>query len=132
MVVPNNPDATMEQLSAQWAQARLYVAGIRRTEQWDREGPEFQELLRQHFIYLYGLQAEGVLFGAGPLEGGSPDDPVGMIIFAASSLEAATATAEREPFHAAGWRVNTVRTWTLNEGVAAQTGQLLHRLATRE
>ncbi len=131
MVMPANPDATLDQLQAQWARARLYVLTIRRTDAWDREAPEFTEHLRQHLAFLYELQAEGVLFGAGPLEGGDEHDPVGMIIVAAASQEAAVAIAEREPFHAAGWRVNTVRAWSLNEGVVAHTGKLMQEVAER-
>jgi uncharacterized protein len=129
MVVPVNPEVTLDELIAQSARAQLYVTSIHRTDRWNRDGPEFPELLRAHLSYLYELQADGTLFGAGPLEPGDDDLPMGMIIIAAASKEAAQAIVEREPFHEAGWRINTVRGWTLNEGCAALFGKMLAELA---
>jgi uncharacterized protein YciI len=116
------------------ARAQLYVLTITRTSKYGGSGPdEAASLMREHLLYLWQLEVAGTLFGAGPLE--RSDDaagPVGMIIVAAPSREAAEVIAANEPFHRAGWRVNTVRGWTLNEGASAFLGKMMAGLAAHE
>jgi len=113
------------------AHAQLYVLTITRTAQYGGSGPdEATSLMREHLIYLWQLEVAGKLFGAGPLERSEDaSGPVGMIVVAAGSREEAESVATNEPFHRAGWRVNTVRGWTLNEGAAAFLGKLMSDLA---
>ena len=78
--------------------------------------PEGRELLRQHFLYWWRLEEAGQLIGAGPVEVGTPDQ-TGLAIIRAESREAAEQLAMAEPLHRAGWRVNRVSSWLLNEGL---------------
>jgi uncharacterized protein YciI len=89
-----------------------------------RDTPEGAEMLRQHFLYLWELEAQGKLLGSGPLDPGTPDQE-GMAIIAASSREEAEAIAHEEPFGKAGWRINRVRAFNLNEGLATALGRQL-------
>ena len=89
-----------------------------------RETPEGAEMLRQHFLYLWELEAKGKLVACGPMDLGTPDQE-GMAIIAVASREEAEAIAREEPFGKAGWRFNRVRTWQLNEGPATALGREL-------
>ena len=82
------------------------------------------ELLRQHFLYLWELEEQGKLFGAGPVDAGTPNQE-GLFIVAAASREEAEQIAANEPFQKAGWRSTTIRTWQLNEGLGVPLGREL-------
>ena len=55
---------------------------------------------------------------AGPLSDltGEQMEGIGMIIYRAESLEAATAIADGDPMHLSGTREYTIRRWLVNEG----------------
>ncbi len=107
------------------AQVQLYVVFMRPTEkQQSPATPEGAEMLRQHFLYWWELEDQGKLFGAGPLDRGTPEQ-IGFCILAVDSREEAEALAHAEPFHGAGWRVNEVHSWELNEGLAVPIGRQL-------
>jgi uncharacterized protein YciI len=107
------------------AEVQLYAVFMRPTEkQQSPETPEGAEMLRQHFLYWWELEEQGKLFGAGPMDPGTADQ-TGFSIIAASTREEAETLAHAEPFHKAGWRVNEVHSWHLNEGVAVPLGQRL-------
>ena len=78
---------------------------------------EGRELLRQHFLYWWRLEEAGQLIGAGPVDVGTPDQN-GLAIVRAASRTEAERLATEEPLHRAGWRVNRVSAWQLNEGLA--------------
>ena len=44
-----------------------------------------------------------------------------MLLLMVETLEEAEAIAANEPMHAGGWRVNTVRSFALNEGLVVDT-----------
>jgi hypothetical protein len=50
-------------------------------------------------------------------------------VIRAASREEAEQLAAEEPFQKAGWRVNEVHAWTLNEGLLSQAAA---QLASRE
>ena len=132
MVSPVRPEASVEELRARTARAQLYVLTIQRTPLFGGSGPEeAAERLQEHLLYLWELEATGKLFGAGPLARvESEGEPVGMIIVAAASVAEAAAIAANEPYQKAGWRTNTVRSWTLNEGATAVIGKMMASLAS--
>ena len=116
-------DVTLETLLAQrHAELGLYLVTLTPKPERagrERETAEGRELLRQHLLYWWRLEEEGKLIGAGPVARNTPQVH-GMAILAAASREEAERLAEAEPFHRAGWRVNTVSEWQLNEGLMVE------------
>jgi hypothetical protein len=86
--------------------------------------PEGAETLRQHLLYLYQLDEDGVLFASGPLDLDPAADRLeGIAIIKAASRDDAERIARDEPYHRAGMRQNTVRTLQLNEGRAIKVAR---------
>ena len=81
--------------------------------------PEGRRLLTEHLLYLFELQRIGTLYASGPLDL-DIDGIKGMCIVHAESVEDAHRIAHAEPYHKAGWRENTVRSWQLNEGLLVE------------
>ncbi len=74
--------------------------------------------LSDHLAYQAEQEAKGALFLAGPLsdDTGELMEGMGLIIYRASSLEAAREIAENDPMHKSGARTFTLRRWLVNEG----------------
>ena len=74
--------------------------------------------LADHLAYQKKLEAEGVLFAAGPLadETGAVWSMEGLIILRAVSLGDARNIARADPMHASGAKTFTARPWLVNEG----------------
>jgi uncharacterized protein len=74
--------------------------------------------LTEHRAYLRDLEERNVLFGAGPLwtDDGQYFEGDGLLIYRASSVEAATAIAQDDPMHSSGARTFKIRPWLLNDG----------------
>lgn len=74
--------------------------------------------MEEHLAFQVSLEAEGVLFAAGPMW--SDDERSwegdGLVVVRAGSLAEAVAIAERDPMHRSGARRFTVRPWMINEG----------------
>jgi uncharacterized protein YciI len=72
----------------------------------------------QHIAYVTSLEADGRLFGAGPILG---DDgkPVGrgLFILRVGSAEEAHVIAKNDPYYRAGMRTYRVEPWRRSEGV---------------
>ena len=79
---------------------------------------ELRENLPDHLSYQGELEQQGKLVMAGPLsdESGDMMEGVGMIIYRADSLAAATALADADPMHKTGTRTYTIRRWLVSEG----------------
>ena len=79
---------------------------------------KLQENLPAHLAYQSEQEQKGVLVMAGPLSDltGEQMEGVGMIIYRAESLQAATALADEDPMHKSGTRDYTIRRWLVNEG----------------
>ena len=75
----------------------------------------FARALRAHLDWLGGLEAEGVLVLSGPVD---QDIALGrgLTVIRATSRADAEAVVADEPLSGAGYRRNTVRSWTVNEG----------------
>lgn len=76
-----------------------------------------------HKAYLDDLQAEGVLFGTGPLcsEDGLHCDGDGLHLLRVASIEGARELADRDPMHRAGVKTYRIRPWILNQREAPAT-----------
>jgi uncharacterized protein len=80
-------------------------------------GPVLQNL-EDHLAYQNKLEAEGIMFGAGPLADDAQQEwpGNGLFIYRAESRAEAVKLAEADPMHASGARSFTIRAWLLNEG----------------
>lgn len=81
-------------------------------------GEEIEANLPEHLAYQKMLEAEGILFAAGPMadEAGEVWSMEGLIVVRAESLDAARAIAEGDPMHSSGRKRFTIRPWLVNEG----------------
>ncbi len=71
----------------------------------------------QHLEYQYELERRGVMFAAGPfLDESDQPNGSGLIIYRAASLAEATEIANKDPFHAQGFRTFTIMPWRMSEG----------------
>lgn len=79
---------------------------------------ELQENLPNHLAYQAEQEQKGNLVMAGPMSdlSGEMMEGVGMIVYRAKSLEAATAITAADPMHQSGARDYTIRRWLVNEG----------------
>jgi len=79
---------------------------------------DLKENLPAHLAYQAELEQQGALVMAGPLSdlAGNAMEGMGMIIYRADSLAAATALADNDPMHKTGTREYTIRRWLVNEG----------------
>ena len=79
---------------------------------------QMKEQLPGHLAYQAEQEKAGNLVMAGPMSDTSGElmEGVGMIIYRAESLEAATKLAEGDPMHSSGTRTFVIRRWLINEG----------------
>ncbi len=77
-----------------------------------------QQILPDHLAYQGEQEKAGTLAFAGPLSdlSGELMEGVGMIVYRATSLDAAKAIANADPMHSSGTREYTIRRWLVNEG----------------
>lgn len=79
---------------------------------------QMKEQLPGHLAYQAEQEKLGNLVMAGPMSDptGELMEGVGMIIYRASTLEAARQLAENDPMHSTGTRTFVIRRWLVNEG----------------
>ncbi len=108
------PFTVAEEKSKNGRRKRLYIIKSMPVSGTSR----IQEFLDQHFSYIHELEKDKALFAAGPLDDADTTtwSGGGLLIFAAPSMEAARALADKDPFHLDGIRKYTLRQWLLNEG----------------
>lgn len=79
------------------------------------------EVRKAHHDYLAALEAEGVLFAAGPFRDADGSRPgCGMMILKVRTLAEAHSIAAREPYRLHGLRTNKIMPWQLNEGALVE------------
>ncbi len=79
--------------------------------------PAMSAALRAHYEYMHRVIGNGKVLLIGPCMGepaipGQAPVPPGFGILTVGSREEAEQIARDEPFHAMGWRHNTVMAWT--------------------
>ncbi|WP_376878150.1 YciI family protein [Albirhodobacter sp. R86504] len=81
-------------------------------------GPDLGAVLPDHLDYQAQLERAGALMLAGPLsdETGKDIRGAGLIIYRASSMDAARDLANADPMHVTGARRFELRRWLINEG----------------
>jgi hypothetical protein len=82
---------------------------------------EARQVLTEHLLYLREIERTGRLYASGPID----SDGEGMCIVRTEDREEAQRIAYAEPFHKAGWRINSVRSWQLNEGLLVECAKEL-------
>ena len=77
-----------------------------------------REVLPEHLAYQGRMEKSGNLIFAGPLSDDSGENwsGAGLIVYRATSLDAARALATADPMHESGCRTFIIRRWLLNEG----------------
>jgi len=123
-----NIHATLEDLlKNRHAEIPLFILNMTNTDKFEGIATESgKRLFREHLMYWWKVEESGHLLAAGPIEAGQPTQQ-GFAILMASSFDEALELAAAEPFHAAGWRRNTVRSWQLNEGLLVPTVRALRQ-----
>lgn len=83
-----------------------------------KEPQDVKTSLPDHLAYQADLERAGSLAFAGPMsdETGAHMQGMGLIIYRATSLEAAHALAAADPMHKSGARTYVLRRWMINEG----------------
>lgn len=108
------PVADVKEASREMLQKQLYAIF---TSPANGLGP-ILERLGEHLAFQVQLEADGILYAAGPMW---TDDETawegdGLVVIRAGSRQEAIDIAERDPMHKSGARTFTVRPWMINEG----------------
>ena len=108
------PVADVKEASKEMLQKQLYAVF---TSPADGLGP-ILERLGEHLAFQVQLEADGILYAAGPMW---TDDETawegdGLVVIRAGSRQEAIDIAERDPMHKSGARTFQVRPWMINEG----------------
>jgi len=84
----------------------------------DAAPEQLQKYLPDHLAYQSEQEQLGNLVMAGPMSDPSGElmQGIGMIVYRASSLEAARKIADADPMHSSGTRRYEIRRWLVNEG----------------
>lgn len=108
------PKAAVMEASAAMLQMQLYAIFTTPT---GGIGPVLENL-EPHLQFQVGLEAQGIMFAAGPLWNDEETEwrGEGIVVVRAESRDAAIAIAESDPMHKCGARSFTVRPWMINEG----------------
>lgn len=76
------------------------------------------ETMEDHIRYQLALEANGIMFAAGPIlaEGATKPDGNGIVVIRAKDEATAREIADKDPMHASGGRRYRLRQWIVNEG----------------
>ncbi|MGX1306583.1 uncharacterized protein YciI [Amorphus suaedae] len=108
------PAADVKEASREMLQKQLYAIF---TSPTNGIGP-ILEGLGEHLAFQVQLEADGILYAAGPMWTDDEDawEGDGLVVIRAASRQEAIAIAERDPMHKSGARTFKVRPWMINEG----------------
>ena len=131
---PFDPDYSDVKLSLADLEAgarftQLYLIPLVPTDK--PRAPEDVATFDAHFVWLRDNEMAGRLMSCGPVEAPKPLAPGiwgGGLGIVATSREEAQAIADREPSGQAGYRVLSVRGWSMQYGLAAPIAQSLYTL----
>ena len=75
-------------------------------------------VLEDHLAYQVSLEAQGIMFAAGPNWTADETEWTGegTVVIRADSMAHATQLMEADPMHASGARAFTIKPWLVNEG----------------
>jgi len=124
----------LQQLESRMANIQLFTVSMRATDKF--QSPQTEQgaaLLAEHLRYVFDLVDQNRVLAAGPLDrehDAATGRVDGIAIIRADSRDQAEAIAADEPFHKAGWRINTVRSWELNMGTLVPAARAACQVAT--
>ncbi len=96
---------------------QFYVVWMSEVPDAPKPAKPSDEIRKAHHDYLAALEAQGVLFAAGPFRDADGSRPGrGMMILEARNLAEAHSIAAREPYRLHGLRTNKIMPWQLREG----------------
>jgi uncharacterized protein YciI len=120
---------TYEALSARAANAQLHLIPLVPTDKV--RAPEDTATFDAHFVWLRENEMAARLMSCGPVQPSQPLQPGiwgGGLGIVATSREEAERIADSEPSGRAGYRVLSVRGWTMQYGLAAPIATALQAL----
>ncbi|WP_167337537.1 YciI family protein [Xanthomonas arboricola] len=102
-----------EELMARMLRKQYYIVESAPSAHLDA----IREQLREHLLYLIGLEQAGAVLASGPFGEGPHHAPgSGLTILRGDSAEHAYALAQEDPLVQRGLRQIKVTPWTINEG----------------
>ena len=120
-----------DELTSRAADAQLYLVPLVPTDKV--RAPEDTATFDAHFVWLRENEMAARLMSCGPVQPSQPLQPGiwgGGLGIVATSREEAERIAASEPSGRAGYRVLSVRGWTMRYGLAAPIAQALQRVNT--
>jgi uncharacterized protein YciI len=123
-----------QQLVARMANIQVFAMSMRATDKF--QSPQTEQgvaLLAEHLRYVFDLVDQNRVLAVGPLDrerDAATGRVDGLALIRADSRDEAEAIAADEPFHKAGWRINTIRSLELNMGTLVPAAQAACRVAT--
>src|SRR5699024_5541768 len=80
-------------------------------------GPSLTDYLTAHLQYQISMEKQGVLVASGPLMAtGDSQNPQGMVVIRAESVDEAQEIFKSDPLHESGVREYRIYEWQINEG----------------
>jgi len=96
---------------------------MKRGDHWNPSAPEFNEVIKQHHVFVQQMTAEGNIAIAGPFPLSDPGELLGAMIFRVAEAQTAKLT-EEDPAVKAGFLKPELHPWATGKGVLA-SGQPL-------
>jgi len=124
--------AELQQLMSHMANVRLFIMSMRARDKFQSPLTERgAAVFAEHLRYVFDLVDQNLVLAAGPLDrerDAATGRVDGIAIIRADSPDQAEVLAADEPFHKAGWRINTIRSWELNMGTLVSAAQAASRV----
>jgi uncharacterized protein YciI len=106
-------DMNPEEMLARMLKKQLWVVITKAV----KPPEEVRKQLKAHLDYQIGIEKQGIMYGAGPVNPPGDSKPAfGLIIIRAKDEAEARRIADADPMHASGARTYELYTWSLNEG----------------
>ena len=120
---------TLEEISQRLGNFPVFVILADTLDKWQSPATdEGKKMLHQHYLWLLGLEQEGKLMLAGPMNHdiiskgmiSAVGNITGLIMIKAESRQEAESIAEQDPFHISGYRKNVVHSLTIRFGAITE------------
>ncbi len=116
---------TLEEISQRLGNFAVFVILADTLDKWQPPtSDEGKKMLHQHYLWALGLEQQGKLILAGPVNHdiiskgmiSAVGNITGLIMIKAESRQEAESIAEQDPFHISGYRKNVVHSLTIRFG----------------
>ncbi len=100
---------------------QFYVVWMSEAAGAPKPAQRSDDIRKAHHDYLAALEAQGVLFAAGPFRDADGSRPgCGMMILKTRTIAEAHSIAAREPYRLHGLRTSKIMPWQLREGALVE------------